>query len=76
MLEKTMVMKNSGLAVSPVSRLRHGPPDVGSPLGRAGIAGEIVVFEGTFYPSFIHAVRVSGDTEGDVCCGRPVLVLA
>ena len=38
--------RTEGLAVSPVSRFRHGSPDVGSTLGRAGIAGEVVVFVG------------------------------
>ena len=42
----------------------------------AGIEGEIVVFKGWFDPVLLHATGVSGDTEGDVCCGGDVLVLA
>ncbi len=65
-----------GLPLCPVSRLRHGSPDVGSSFGRAGIAGEVVVFEGTFDPVFAHAIGISGNTEGDVRGCGPVLVLA
>jgi hypothetical protein len=32
------------LSLGPSPRLLHGPPDVGSSLGSAGIAGEVVVF--------------------------------
>ena len=42
----------------------------------AGIRGEIVVFKSTFDPVFAHVTGVRGNTEGDVCGGRPVLVLA
>ena len=40
---------------------------------RAGIAGEIVVFNGTFNPILGHAIGISGDTESDVGGGGRVL---
>jgi hypothetical protein len=49
--------------------------DVGSSLGRAGIAGEIIVFKGTSDPVLGHAIGKSGNTERDVGGGRTVLVL-
>jgi hypothetical protein len=63
------------LSLGPSPRLRHGSPDVGSSLGRAGIAGEVVVLKGTFDPVLSHAIGLSGDTEGYVCGGGSVLVL-
>ena len=63
------------LSLGPSPRLLHSSPDVGSSLGSAGIAGEIVVFKGTFDPVFGHAIGISGDTERYVCGGGPVLVL-
>jgi hypothetical protein len=66
----------SMLSLGPSPRLLHGSPDVGSSFGRAGIAGEIVVFKGTFDPVVGHATVISGDTEGYVCGGGPVLILA
>jgi hypothetical protein len=68
--------KTNGLAAWPVSRLRHGPPDVGSSFGKAGIAEEIVVFRSTFDPSLLHAIGISGNTEGDDCGGGAVVILA
>ena len=62
------------LAVRPVSRLRHGPSDVGSAFGRTGIAGEIVVFEGTLDPVLAHAGGIRGDTEGDVRSGGSTII--
>jgi hypothetical protein len=38
------------LSLGPSPRLLHGPPDVRSSLGSAGIAGEVVVFKGPFNP--------------------------
>ena len=49
--------------------------DVGSSLGRAGIAGEVIVFKGTSDPVLGHAIGKSGDTESDVGGGGTVLVL-
>ena len=43
-------------------------------LGRAGIAGEVIVFKGTSDPVLGHAVGKSGDTESDVGGGGTVLV--
>ena len=42
----------------------------------AGIARKVVVFEGTLNQRFADAISKRGDTEGDVCGGGPVLVLA
>jgi hypothetical protein len=42
--------KHRFLSLGPSPRLLHSSPDVGSSLGRAGIAREIVVFKGTFNP--------------------------
>jgi len=36
------------LSLGPSPGLLHGPPDVRSSLGSTGIAGEVVVFKGTF----------------------------
>ena len=66
----------SMLIVRPISRFFHRSPDVGSPFCRAGIAGKVVVFKGSFNPVLTHAIGISGDTEGYVCGGGPVLVLA
>jgi hypothetical protein len=63
------------LSLGPSRRLLHSPPDVRSSLGSAGIAGEVVVFKGTFNSLLGHAIGISGDTEGDVRGGGPVLVL-
>jgi hypothetical protein len=63
------------LSLGPSPRLLHGPPDVGSSLGNTGIAGEVVLFEGTFNPVLGHAIGVSGDTERNVSGGGPVPVL-
>ena len=60
----------------PVFRLGHGSPDVGSALGWAGIAREIVVLEGTFDSRFLHATGERGNTEGNVRGRRAVVVLA
>ena len=38
------------LSPGPSPRLLHGPPDVGSSLGNTGVAGEVIIFEGTFNP--------------------------
>jgi len=43
------------LSLGPSPRLLHRSPDVGSSLGRAGIAGEVVVFKGTINPVLGHA---------------------
>jgi hypothetical protein len=64
------------LSLGPSPRLLHGSPDVGSSLGGAGIAGEVVVFKGAFDPVLGHAIAKSGDTEGYVGDGGSVLVLA
>jgi len=64
------------LLLSPSPRLLHSSPDVGSSLGSAGIAGEIVVVKGTLDPVLGHAIGISGDTERYVRGGGPVLVLA
>ena len=63
------------LSLGPSPRLLHGPPDVGSSPGRAGIAGEVVVSKGTFNPVLGHAIGVRGDTECYISSGGPVLVL-
>jgi hypothetical protein len=63
------------LSLGPSPRLLHGSPDVGSSLGRAGIAGEVIVFKGASDPVLGHAIGKSGDTESDVSGGGPVLVL-
>ena len=63
------------LSLGPSPRLLHSPPDVGSSLGRAGIAGEVVVFTGTFNPVLAHAIGIRGDTECYISSGGPVLVL-
>ncbi len=68
--------KTNGLAACPVSCLRHGSPDVGSSLRRAGVAGEVVVLKSTFDPDLFHAIGISGNTEGDICGGGAVVVLA
>jgi hypothetical protein len=44
-------------------------------LGRAGIAGEVIVFKGTSDPVVGHAIGKSGYTESDVGGGGTVLVL-
>jgi hypothetical protein len=64
------------LSLGPSPRLRHGSADVGSSLGNAGIAREVVVFKGTFDPVLGPAIAISGDTEAYVCGGGSVLVLA
>jgi hypothetical protein len=63
------------LTLGPSPRFFHGPPDVGSPLGSAGIAGEVVVFKGPFNPVLAHAIGIRGDTECYISSGGPVLVL-
>jgi hypothetical protein len=63
------------LSLSPSPGLLHGPPDVRGSLGRAGIAGEVVVFKGTFNPVLAHAIGIRGDTERYISRGGPVLVL-
>jgi hypothetical protein len=63
------------LSLGPSPRLLHGSPDVGSSLGSAGIAGEVVVFKGPFNPVLAHAIGVRGDTECYISNGGPVLVL-
>jgi hypothetical protein len=63
------------LSLGPSPRLLHSPRDVGSSVGSAGIGGDVVIFEGAFNPVLGHAIRISGDTEGNVSGGRPVLVL-
>jgi hypothetical protein len=63
------------LSLGPSSRLLHGPPDVRSSLGRAGIAGEVVVFKGPFNSVLGHAIGMCGDTECYISSGGPVLVL-
>jgi hypothetical protein len=63
------------LSLGPSPGLLHSSPDVGSSLGMAGIAGEIVIFEGTLYPLLGHAIGISGDTERNVRGGGPILVL-
>src|SRR5271163_2160622 len=68
----TRQVRHEALPHGPISRLRHGSPDVGGTFGRTGIAGEIVVFEGTFDPVVAHAVRESSDTERDVRRSRAV----
>jgi hypothetical protein len=49
--------------------------DVGSTLGKAGIAREIFIVKGTFYAVLGHSIGISGDTERYVCGGGPVPVL-
>jgi hypothetical protein len=61
------------LSLGPSPRLLRGPPDVRSSLGRAGIAGEVVVFKGAFDTVLGHAVGIRGDTqwypsEQRICC--------
>ena len=63
------------LSLGPSPRLLHGSPDVGSSLGRAGIAGEVIVFKGTSDPVLSHPIGKSGDTESDVGGDGTVLVL-
>jgi hypothetical protein len=63
------------LIARPIASPSHGSPDVGSSLGRAGIAGEVIVFKGTSDPVFGHAIGKSGDTESDFGGGGTVLVL-
>ena len=62
------------LSLSPSPRLLHSSPDVGSSIGRAGIAGEVIVFKGTSDPVLGHAIGKSGNTESDVGGGGAVLV--
>jgi len=64
----------SMLIARPSPRLLHCSPDVGSSLGRAGIAGEVIVFKGTSDPVLGHAIGKSGNTESDVGSGAPVRV--
>jgi hypothetical protein len=63
------------LSLGPSPRLLHGPPDVRGSLGRAGIAGEVVVFKGAFNPVLAHAIGISGDTECYISSGGPGLYL-
>src|ERR1700733_12235947 len=63
------------LSFGPSPRLLHGPPDVRSSLGSAGIGGEVVVFKGPFNPVLAHAISIRGDTECYISSGGPVLVL-
>jgi hypothetical protein len=63
------------LSLGPSPRLLHSPPDVRSPLGSAGIAGEVVVFKGTFNLVLAHAIGICGDTECYISSGGPGLVL-
>jgi hypothetical protein len=62
------------LIARPSPRLLHRSPDVGSSPGKAGIAGEVLVFEGTSDPVLGHAIGKSGDTKRYVCGSGPVLV--
>ena len=71
----TRAMQRRCSSLGPSPRLLHGSPDVGSSLGRAGIAGEVIVFKGTSDPVLSHAIGKIGDTDGYVCGGGPVLVL-
>ena len=71
----TKANATSMLIFGPSPRLLHGSPDVGSSLGRAGIAGDVIVFKGTSDPVLGHAIGKSGDTESDVGGGGTVLVL-
>jgi len=59
----------SMLIVRPISRFFHRSPDVGSPFCRAGIAGKVVVFKGSFNPVLTHAIGISGDTERYISSG-------
>jgi hypothetical protein len=63
------------LSLGPAPRLLPGPPNVGSSLGSAGIAVEVVVFKGPFNPVLAHAIGIRGDTECYISSGGPVLVL-
>jgi hypothetical protein len=47
------------------------PPDVRSTLRRTGIAGEVVVLQGTSNPVLSHAICVRGYARGNICSGRP-----
>jgi hypothetical protein len=49
------------LSLGPSPRLLHSSPDVGSSFYRVGIAGEIVVFKGTFNTVLGHAIGIGGD---------------
>jgi hypothetical protein len=48
-------LRQAGM-VSPSPRLPYGSPDVGSSPGRAGIAGELIVFKGTSNPVLGDAI--------------------
>src|SRR5260370_39238823 len=61
--ERQRDLKQRCLSLGPSPRLLHSSPDVGSSLGRAGIAGEVVVFKSTFDPVLGHAIDVIGDTD-------------
>jgi hypothetical protein len=67
--------RTEDLPHGPISGLRHGYPDVGSSCRRTRIAGEIVVFEGTFNPVVAHAIGQSCDTESYVCRSPSIRVL-
>jgi hypothetical protein len=72
--ERQRDLKHRSLSLNPSPRLRHGSPDVGSSPGRAGIAGEVIVFKGTSDPALGYAIGKSGDTESDIGGGGSVLV--
>jgi hypothetical protein len=63
------------LSLGPSPRLLHGPPDIRSSLGGAGIAGEVVVCKGTFNPVLGHTIGISGDAECYISSGGSALVL-
>src|SRR5271170_947008 len=73
--ERKGTHRTEALTHGPISRLCHGSPDVRSTLGRTGIAGEIVVLEGTFNPVGCHAIGKSCDTEGDARGSRSIGVI-
>ena len=74
--ERQRDRKHRRLSLNPPPRLRHGSPDVGSSPGRAGIAGEVMVFKGTTDPILGRAIGKSGDTESDIGGGGAVLIFA
>jgi len=74
--ERQRDLKHRYLSLNPSPGLRHGSADVGSSSGRAGIAGEVFVFEGTSAPLLGHALGKNGDTKGYIGSGGTVAVFA
>jgi hypothetical protein len=57
-----IMVRHQCSSLGPSPRLLHGSPDAGSSLGRAGIAGKVIVFKDTSDSVLGHAIGKSGDT--------------